>query len=270
MKDVPLSYEALRIEQCQKEFREVGALIESVIDNNAEQFGIGPDYLARLRTGQDIDIASYAIRYDTPRELNIGMSDTAFVLVAHETSGRVLGVRSSHLFPPDGRYSLQAFGTIVTSERGVGVGSALEIAHQDLLIREATRREEPVIYVAVDKNQGRINAFQHAYNIYGDPVHAEFLDKITAERSRWESMYGHDRRYGFKTHLNGNLTRIIDPSPATHSEDPTTLQAVRIERGEDGTSKTVVKERVDDVVQRRTEKFDQLHFAILPGLKAVQ
>lgn len=162
---MPLSYDALRMEQCQKEFREVGALLESVIDNNAEQLRIGPDYLATLRTGQDIDVVSYAIRYDTPRELNMGMSDAAFVLVAHDTKGKVLGVRSSHLFPSDPQYSLQAFGTIVTSERGVGVGSALETAHQDLLKREVTDRGEPLMYVAVDKNQGRISAYQHRYNI---------------------------------------------------------------------------------------------------------
>ncbi|MEK7605739.1 MAG: hypothetical protein AAB478_04450 [Patescibacteria group bacterium] len=90
------------------------------------------------------------------------------------------------------------------------------------------------------------------------------------ERSRWESMYGHDRQFGFKTRLNGNLTLVINPASTTHSEDPATLQTVRIVKSETGEAQVVVEERVEDLTQRRQDKFDELHFKILPGLKAVQ
>jgi len=138
--------------------------------------------------------------------------------------------------------SICAHGYVGTALRGNGIGSVVELVHQDMLSRIAQRMRKKVVYQTNNANNNilidsisRYRSFVLSGGIpYGDEgirMQKE-IEMRTQEQKRWQAIFGPYGKFGYKSYvIDGCTYKIFPPYNVLSDSVPIEqIDTIRLER----------------------------------------
>jgi len=208
-----------------REARELGQLLKD------EKINFGPTYRVITSQGEEIEIRSVffekqiVLSEETSRE---------YRLFAQDSTRNLLGNRRLAVYPPvnEGSPSI-VVGEIATAYRGKGIASAMELAANDLLQREAKRTNHEILWKVENNNLMRTNV---------------------EEQKRWQSMYGENGALGFDKKGEKRIGPVTDLNSEIEG-----IESILLTREKDrGVSSSETLVDADDAESIRAQRMDSM------------
>ncbi len=160
------------------------ALHRFTLAHGQDRLIFGPVYEVTSR-GQTLEFATFVFD-ERGHEHWSGKPTRNFLILGRNQARELVCYRQTYLNREMGY--LEARGSISTFGRGQGIVVPAELVHIDLLINEATRRDEDIYYNVENGNLATLQLAEKQFESKSEAT--GLLSSLRAEQVRWMAVYG--------------------------------------------------------------------------------
>lgn len=172
-----------------------------------DELGFGPEYLITAPERDNLSIFCITPPIVPSVKLDIQAKYRTMVLAAMDPKGKIVGMEG--LIFNDYTNSLDVTGKIVVFERGNGVATGIGLTVLHICQNESNRHQKPLEWWGQDINFRDILHHQFDAAYCRDTLSQSAL---TAERERWQALYGSEGELGFDHVSDDHSVRRFDPN----------------------------------------------------------
>ncbi len=235
--------------------------LDKILTQAPDVIRFGPTYSVPMSNGTTQQVMT--LYYDIPGRTS-NDSYRRFEILALDPNGYPIADRYTtvHYIDLQGKKYAMAEGMIAPGIRGAGLTAPVELAHMDVLQREANRLEgegydKGIQFHISNANLENLQALEAKFAETQDENLLPQLEAMRAEQQRWQSIYGPQGWLGFNT----SWERVFTPDAQGEGLDTASNVALTRVEGKPMVQ-GVVPLNAGDQTRFREEQLSRLHTAV--------